>query len=97
MRKRRREDSDVAGSPQTKIQGRSNFSHSTDPNVPEDVSVRKRRADDEGEVPQKKLRCSNLTDPTDHSEGPQEERVSSYSQNSNCQEISHPTFSAGAC
>ncbi len=73
MRKRKREDSDVAGSPQTKIQGRSNFSHSTDPNVPEDVSVRKRRADDEGEVPQKKLRCSNLTDPTDHSEGPQED------------------------
>lgn len=76
MRKRKRKDTDVAGSPQKKIQGGGNISHSADPrnNMQEDVSVRKRRAGDDGEMPGKRMRCSNLTNPTEHTEVSVEDR-----------------------
>ncbi len=66
MRKRKRENCFVAGSPRTIIQGGSSITHFADPrnDLQEDVTFRKRRASDEAvEVPSKRRRCSNLTQP----------------------------------
>ncbi|XP_070839500.1 serine/threonine-protein kinase pim-2-like [Chaetodon trifascialis] len=52
-------DADVAGSP-SNIQGRGDISDSTDPSV----SVRKRKAGDDGGMPRKRMRCSSPTYPT---------------------------------
>lgn len=43
-------------------------------NVQEDVGVRKRRAGDDGEMPGKRMKCSNLTNSTEHSEVSVEDR-----------------------
>lgn len=60
----------AAASPRNKIQGGGNMTHSTDPcnSMQEDVSVRKRRAGDDGGMPGKRMRCSNLTYSTEQSE-----------------------------
>ncbi len=67
--KREESANDVAGSSSTNILGRRTITHST-----EGVSVRKRSACDDGGMPSKKKRSSNLTIPTEHGEGPVEDR-----------------------
>ncbi|XP_041804835.1 serine/threonine-protein kinase pim-1-like [Chelmon rostratus] len=65
-----RKVADGSGSPRTKFEGRVNTTRSTGScnNVQEHVSVRKRRTGDDGEVPPKRRRCSNLTKLAEHSE-----------------------------
>lgn len=57
MKKRKRRDSDVAGTPMKKFKG-CNITYSTEPcnKVQEDVSVRKSRAGNDGEMLGKKMR-----------------------------------------
>nr|XP_046256554.1 serine/threonine-protein kinase pim-2-like [Scatophagus argus] len=45
-------------------------------NVQEGVSVRKRRASDDGRMPPKKMRCSNLTNPSEHGDVSVKDRIS---------------------
>ncbi len=84
MRKTNREDGDVAGSPWTKIQGRSNITHSTGPNMQEGVGGRKRRADGEEEMPRKRMRSSYFTNPTGHREGPVRNRNLQRGERKDC-------------
>ncbi|XP_070774975.1 serine/threonine-protein kinase pim-1-like [Enoplosus armatus] len=60
----------VQGSPMKKTQGGDNITHSADPcdNMQEEVGERKRRAGDDGQMPGKRVRCSDLTNPTKNKE-----------------------------
>ncbi len=69
MRTTKREEGYVAGSSWTNVQGRNNITHSTDPNMQESVSARKRRADDGGEMPRKRMRCGSFINSTELREG----------------------------
>lgn len=66
--KRKRKNTDVAVTSRKKTRA-SKVSLSTDHcNMNQDISVRKRRARDDGQVIRKRMRCSNLDNPSQHSD-----------------------------
>lgn len=66
--KRKRKDTDVVETSRKKTMG-SKVSLSTDHcNMNQDISVTKRRAGDDGQMIRKRMRCSNLSNPSQHSD-----------------------------